>query len=296
VRIGFTLIILGVWIKMAFFPLHAWMPNAYSKAGTTTACLIAPLMTKVSVYIMLRMMFTLFSADYIFSSIAWSSFVIYLASTAAVVGMIAALAQRDLRKMLTYIIVAEIGYMTGGAWVANASGFIGATYHILADGLMTLCLFMAVGAIIYRTGDCSKAAMRNIFQKMPVTAVVFMIGAASIIGVPPTCGFFSKWYLIQGAVEAEAWVFVAALLVASLVAAIMFFRLLEIAFFGDLDRADTSEGHGHAHDTVVTIRSDAPLSMLIPMVITAAGVIILGLYTNEVVSYFISWSVPLSFL
>jgi multicomponent Na+:H+ antiporter subunit D len=235
VRIGFTLIILGVWIKMAFFPLHAWMPNAYSKAGTTTACLIAPLMTKVSVYIMLRMMFTLFSADYIFSSIAWSSFVIYLASAAAVVGMIAALAQRDLRKMLTYIIVAEIGYMTGGAWVANASGFIGATYHILADGLMTLCLFMAVGAIIYRTGDCSKAAMRNIFQKMPVTAVVFMIGAASIIGVPPTCGFFSKWYLIQGAVEAGAWVFVAALLVASLVAAIMFFRLLEIAFFGDLD-------------------------------------------------------------
>lgn len=293
VRIGFSLIILGVWIKMALFPLHAWMPNAYSKAGTTTACLIAPLMTKVSVYIMLRVMFTLFSADYVFSAIVWSPYVIYLASAAAVIGMIAALAQKDLRKMLTFIIVAEIGYMTGGAWIATASGFIGATYHILADGLMTLCLFMAVGAIIYRTGETSKAAMRNIFQKMPITAVIFMIGAASIIGVPPTCGFFSKWYLIQGAAEAEAWVFVAALLIASLVSAIIFFRLLEIAFFGDLDTTGASGDHGHTHGTVATIRAEAPLSMLIPMVITAASVIILGLYTKEVVNYFISWSVPL---
>ncbi len=294
VRIGFTLIILGIWIKMALFPLHAWMPNAYSKAGTTTACLIAPLMTKVSVYIMLRIMFTVFSVDYIFNSIAWSHLVIYLASAAAVVGMIAALAQSDLRKMLTYIIVAEIGYMTGGAWVANASGFIGATYHILADGLMTLCLFMAVGAVIYRTGDASKTAMRNLFQKMPVTAVVLVIGAASIIGIPPTCGFFSKWYLIQGAAQAEAWVFVAALLIASLVAAIMFFRLLEIAFFGDLDATDEHEGsqHGHGHHGPAVAREEAPLSMLIPMVITAVAVIVLGVYTKEVVNYFIIWSVP----
>lgn len=294
VRIGFTLIIIGVWIKMALFPLHAWMPNAYSKAGTTTACLIAPLMTKVSVYIMLRMMFTVFSADYIFNSIFWSQFVIYLASAAAVVGMIAALSQSDLRKMLTYIIVAEIGYMTGGAWVANASGFIGATYHILADGLMTLCLFMAVGAVIYRTGDASKAAMRNIFQKMPITSVILIIGAASIIGIPPTCGFFSKWYLIQGAVQAEAWVFVAALLIASLVAAIMFFRLLEIAFFGDLDAEGDTAGHhhDHGHDAPAVARAEAPLSMLIPMVITAIAVIVLGLYTKEVVNYFIIWSVP----
>lgn len=298
VRIGFTLIILGVWIKMALFPLHAWLPNAYSKAGTTTACLIAPLMTKVSVYIMLRMMFTVFSADYIFNQIAWSELVIYMASAAAVVGMVAALAQRDLRKMLTYIIVAEIGYMVGGAWVANAAGFTGATYHILADGLMTLCLFMAVGAIIYRTGETTKAAMVGIFQKMPITSVVLVIGAASIIGVPPTCGFFSKWYLIQGAAQAGAWVFVAALLIASLVAAVIFFRLLEVAFFGDLDAAPVAgeggHGHGHGHGPAV-VRAEAPLSMLIPMVITAAGLIVLGIYTREVVSYFISWSIPAGF-
>lgn len=292
VRIGFTLIIIGVWIKMALFPLHAWLPNAYSKAGTTTACLVAPLMTKVSVYIMLRIMFTVFSADYIFTSIAWSSWVIYLASAAAVIGMVTALAQQDLRKMLTYIIVAEIGYMTGGAWVANAAGFTGATYHILADGLMTLCLFMAVGAIIYRTGKSSAEAMENIFHRMPITAVVFLIGAASIVGLPPTCGFFSKWYLLQGAIQAGAWFFVVAMLIASLVAAIMFIRLLEVAYFGKLDEAVVGSGHRHSHTAPAVARAEAPLSMLIPMVVTAAGLIILGIYTKEVVNYFISWSIP----
>jgi multicomponent Na+:H+ antiporter subunit D len=293
VRIGFTLIILGVWIKMALFPLHAWLPNAYSRAGTTTACLIAPLMTKVSVYVMLRIMFTVFSADYVFQQIAWSHLVIYLASAAAVLGMITALAQRDLRKMLTYIIVAEIGYLTGGAWLANTAGYTGAVYHILADGLMTLCLFMAVGAIIYRTGESTAAAMQGIFQRMPVTAGVFLVAGASVVGVPPTCGFFSKWYLLQGAVQAGAWVFVAALLMAGLVAATLFFRLLERAFFGSLDDAVMETAGTESGSAVQKIRlEEAPLTMLLPLVITGAALFGLGIYTNEVVLYLIRWSVP----
>lgn len=303
IKIGFTLIILGVWIKMAFFPLHGWLPNAYSRAGATTACLIAPLMTKVSVYIMLRLMFTVFSADYIFGgAIAWSRLVPWLASAAVLVGMISALAQRDLRKMLTYIIVAEIGYMAGGAWLANAAGFTGAVYHLLADALMTLCLFMAVGAIIFRSGDSSSAAMHNLFRRMPVTGAVFVVGAAAIVGVPPTCGFFSKWYLIQGAAQAGAWEFVAALLVGSLLAAIIFFRLLEIAFFGELPSAaeaghgDGHEDNGHGHGQPVAVIAEAPLSMLLPMVATAAGLILLGLYTNEIVSNFIRLVIPAGLL
>ncbi len=293
VRIGFTLIILGVWIKMALFPLHAWMPNAYSRAGTATACLIAPLMTKVSVYVMLRIMFTVFSADYIFQQIAWSRLVIYLASAAAVLGMITALSQRDLRKMLTYIIVAEIGYLTGGAWLANTAGYTGAVYHILADGLMTLCLFMAVGAVIYRTGVSTSAAMEGIFKRMPVTSGVFLIAAASVVGIPPTCGFFSKWYLLQGAVQAGEWVFVAALIMAGLVAAVLFFRLLERAFFGPLDDTVTDTGDKKFRASARKIRlKEAPLTMLLPMVVTGAALFGLGIYTNEVVQYLIRWSLP----
>ena len=293
VRIGFSLIILGVWIKMALFPLHAWLPNAYSRAGTTTACLIAPLMTKVSVYVMLRIMFTVFSADYIFQQIAWSRLVIYLASAAAILGMITALAQRDLRKMLTYIIVAEIGYLTGGAWLVNTAGYTGAVYHILADGLMTLCLFMAVGAVIYRTGDSRATAMQGIFHRMPVTASVFLIAAASVVGIPPTCGFFSKWYLIQGAVHAGAWVFAAALIIAGLIAAVLFFKLLETAFFGHLDDQMDENGKEKPHMSILKIhREEAPLTMLLPLVFTGAALFGLGIYTNEVIRYLIRWSIP----
>jgi multicomponent Na+:H+ antiporter subunit D len=294
IRVGFILILIGVWIKMAFFPLHGWLPNAYTHSSITSSCLIAPLMTKVSVYVMIRLMFSVFSADYVFGVIPWGTLVIGVASIAMLVGMISALAQRDLKKMLTYIIVAEIGYMVGGAWLANASGLTGAVYHILADALMTLCLFMAVGAIVYRTGNRSLAAMHRIFQHMPVTATVFLIGAASIIGVPPTCGFFSKWYLIQGGIQAEAWIFVTALLVSSLIAAIIFFRLIEIALFGPPDAAPPADGHGHGHapSQPAAAMAEAPASMLAPMVVTAASLVVLGLYTNEMVTHFIRWALP----
>jgi multicomponent Na+:H+ antiporter subunit D len=195
--------------------------------------------------------------------------------------------------MLTYIIVAEIGYLTGGAWLANTAGYTGAVYHILADGLMTLCLFMAVGAVIYRTGVSTPAAMQGIFQRMPVTAAVFLIAAASVVGIPPTCGFFSKWYLLQGAVQAGEWVFVAALIMAGLVAAVLFFRLLERAFFGPLDDTVTDTRGKKSRAAARKIRlKEAPLSMLLPMVVTGAALFGLGIYTNEVVHYLIRWSLP----
>ncbi len=283
IRIGFILIIIGIWIKMAFFPMHGWLPNAYTRASTTTSCLIAPLMTKVSVYIMIRLMFSVFSVDYVFRTIDWHRMVVWLASIAIIVGSLSALAQRNLKKMLTYIIVAEVGYMVGGVWLANANGLTGAVYHILSDALMTLCLFMAVGAIIYKTKDTSFEAMRNIFQKMPFTSVVFLVGAMAIIGIPPTCGFFTKWYLIAGAAQAGQWMFLAALLFSSLINAVIFFRLIEIAYYGT--------DHSHGHQQKVTT-AEAPLTMLIPMALTAISLIAIGLYTNEIVTGIVQWTIP----
>ena len=286
IRIGFILIITGIWIKMAFFPMHGWLPNAYTRASTTTSCLIAPLMTKVSVYIMVRLMFSVFSVDYVFRTLPWNELVVYMASIAIVVGSISALAQRDLKKMLTYIIIAEVGYMVGGAWLGNQSGLTGTVYHILSDALMTLCLFMAVGAIIFKTGKSSFEAMHGIFQKMPLTSAIFIIGAFSIIGIPPTCGFFSKWYLITGGIEAGQWVFVAALLFSSLINAIIFFRLIEIAYFGKF------EPHGHDDKHGKVSMDEAPVTMMLPMLVTAALLIIIGLYTSEIISNVVQWTMP----
>lgn len=282
VRVGFILIIIGIWIKMAFFPLHGWLPNAYTQASTTSSCLIAPLMTKVSVYIMVRLMFSVFSVEYVFKTIPWHELVVYMSSLAIVAGSIMALAQRDLKKMLTYIIVAEVGYMVGGAWLSNQSGLTGTIYHIASDALMTLCLFMAVGAIIFKTGTSSFGAMQGIFQKMPVTSVVFVTGGLSIIGIPPTCGFFSKWYLVSGGIEAGQWAYVLALLFSSLVNAIIFFRLVEIAYYGKF------EGHDHGPAAI----DEVPASMLLPMLVTAGSLIGVGIYTNEIINNIVQWTMP----
>ncbi|MEK6202066.1 MAG: monovalent cation/H+ antiporter subunit D family protein [Desulfobulbaceae bacterium] len=285
IKIGFILIILGIWVKMGFFPLHGWLPNAYSCASTTTSCLIAPLMTKVAVYIMIRLMFSVFSADYIFKTLQWQQEVVWMACIAIVVGSLSALAQRDLKRMLCYIVVAEIGYMVGGIWLANSSGFSGAVYHIMSDIMMTLCLFMAVGAVIYKTGDSSLEAMRGVFRKMPVTAAVFLVCGLSIIGIPPTCGFFSKWYLISGAIETGQWHFVAALLFSSLINVILFFRIIEIGYFSKFDE------HGHAtHQDIVV--NEAPASMLAPMIVSAASLILIGLYTDVILRNIIQWTIP----
>ncbi len=286
IRVAFILIMVGLWIKMAFFPLHGWLPNAYTRTTTTTSCLVAPLMTKVSVYIMIRIMFGVFSVAFVHTTLGWSKAVVWLASIAILAGSIGALAQTNLKRMLSYIIIAEVGYMVGGAWLGNAAGFTGATYHIVSDGLMTACLFMVVGAITYTTKNDQLEAMRGIFRRMPITAVVFLVGAFAMIGIPPTCGFFSKWYLIKGGVLAGQYGFVACLLISSLVNAVLFFRLIEIGYYDEFD----ADGKPKHHAEIKT--QEAPLSMLLPMVVTAALLLIVGLYTGRIVSDLIQYTIP----
>ena len=234
IRVAFILIMVGIWIKMAFFPLHGWMPNAYAYSPTTTGSVMAPLVTKVMVYIMVRMMLSVFGWDFVFRGIGWSNVIVALSAIAIVAGSIFALSRRDLKKMLTYLIVAEVGYMVGGAWLANEIGMTGTIYHIVSDAFMTLCLFLAVGIVVLRTGEHRLIAFHGLFRKMPITMTGFTIGALSMIGLPPTCGFFSKWYLVQGGIQSGHWEYVIALLFSSLIAAIIFFRLIEMAFFDDL--------------------------------------------------------------
>ncbi len=283
VLVGFILIIVGIWIKMAFFPAHGWLPNAYTHAPSASICLIAPLMTKVSVYIMIRIMFSVYSAEFSFGNFAWQTAVVWCAVIAIIGGSLQALAQRDFRKMLTFLIVSEVGYMVGGVWLGNTIGITGAILHILNDALMTLCLFLVAGIVIFKLQRHQLADFHGLFRKMPVTMGAFIVGALSMIGVPPTCGFFSKWYLIQGAIEAGRWEFMAALILSSLINAVLFFRIIEIGYF----RHET-ESHEHADEKV----SEAPAVMLIPLVVVAIALIMIGLYTNNIVTNVIQYAVP----
>lgn len=285
VATAFAFILIGLWIKMAFFPLHGWLPNAYSLAPTGVALIAAPLMTKVTIYLMIRVMFSIFSAEYDFVQHQLAqNIIVWAAAIGIICASALALAQRDLKRMLSYIIVAEVGYMVGGIWLANETGMTGAILHIVNDALMTLCLFLAVAAIIYRLGSCEFDKLQGIYRKMPITMAAFTVGAFSMIGIPPTAGFFSKWYLLLGGIEAGQWGYVVALLFSSLVNAILFFRIIEIGFFHQ-------DGEHHGHEQL----AEAPLSMQTPLIISAATLIIIGLNSGSLVDAIIKLTIPVGF-
>lgn len=285
IRTAFIFILVGIWTKMAFFPLHGWLANAYSYCPSSSACILAPLVTKVSVYVMIRMMVSVFGLERVAAEVAWGDLVVLLAVVAIIAGSINALAQKELKKMLCGLIVAEIGYMVGGAWLGdrNLWGLTGATYHILADSLMTLCLFVAAGIFAKHLGVTGIRDLEGLFKKMPLVSAAFVVGALSMIGVPPTCGFFSKFYLIRGGVEGGHWLYVGALLLSSLVNAVLFFRIFEIAHFGR-NPAEGHAHHGHADEPAV-VRPRVPLNHLLPLLIGATLLILLGIFNGPVIEF-----------
>ena len=282
---AFVICMVGIWLKMGLFPLHGWLPNAYTYAPSASSSLIAPLMTKVMIYVMIRLMFTVFTPNYVFGILDVSHSVVWISVIAIVMGAVLALQQKTLKKMLTYIIIAEVGYMVGGAWLGNRDGLTGAILHIMNDAVMTLCVFLAVGNLVYKLKGYAFTDLAGAFRKMPFTMWAFVAGGLSIIGIPPSCGFFSKWYLISGAIKSGHYEFMAALLFSSLVNVILFFRIIEIAYFEPFEDSAPHDHHEKSMD-------EAPLIALIPLLIVAAGLFVLGFFTSDFVRLIIQFAIP----
>jgi len=288
VLVAFSFFLAGIAVKMAVFPLHIWLPDAYTHAPSSVTALIAALMTKVSAYVLIRVMYTVFQPSFSIEMIPVTVILCWMAAIAIIAGCILALAQTDLKRMLSYILVAEVGYILLGIALANRAGLTGAILHILNDAFMMLCLFLVVGAIAYRLDTREISEFRYLHRKMPFTMGAFVLAALSVIGIPPTCGFFSKWYLILGAIDARQWIFVAVLLVSSLLNAILFFRVIEYAYL-----EPASEHNGEGHKKIIT--QEVPFSMLFPILVSAAGIMTLGIFSGKIISTIIQFAIPASF-
>jgi len=293
ILVAFAFFTVGLAIKAGLFPLHTWLPDAYCTAPSAVSALIAPLMTKVAAYVMIRLMFTVFQPHFSVEIVPVFAILGWLAVMAIVWGGIKALAQTDLKRMLVYVVVAEVGYIVIGVSVANRMGLTGAILHIMNDAVMMACLFLVVGAILYKTGTREIHQLRHLNKKMPFTMAAFTITALSMCGIPPACGFFSKWYLILGTIEAGQWVWAAALLCSSLINAVLFFRVIECAYLKPMEPAYANNGEETKHEEIQ--RDEAPFTMLVPIVIMAAGVILLGIFSGKIISSVIQFAVPASF-
>ena len=297
VRVGFACMVIGLSIKMALFPMHAWLPGAYSDAPSAVSALLAATTTKVAAYALVRVVFFVFEPRFSVEIIPVTALLSWMGAIAMIVGSAMAIAQSDLKRMLAYSSVAQIGYIVLGVSLANAMGLTAGLFHLINHAVMKACLFLVAGSIVYRTGLRKIHELRNLSAKMPWTAAAFSVVAFSMIGIPPTAGFFSKLYLILGAINAEQWVFVGVILFSSVLALAYFVNVIRYMYLSpDKAEAGTATTTGGQPVAIPEPRRDeAPVSMLVPMLILAVGVVLLGLFNGEVVARFLDPVVPASF-
>lgn len=288
VLVGFAFLVIGIAIKMALFPMHAWLPGAYSDAPSAVSALIAATTTKVAAYVLIRVMFFVFEPRFSIDTIPVTTLLSWMGAIAMLLGSVMAIAQSDLKRMLAYSSVAQIGYIVLGVGLANAMGFTGGVLHLVNHAFMKGCLFLVAGAIIYRTGHREIKSFRYLSVRMPWTSAAFTVCALAMIGIPPTGGFFSKLYLILAAIGSDHWVFVAVILSSSVLGLTYLVNVIRYMYFpppeGEAMPAGVTPG--------AIVRDEAPWSMLAPMLTLAIGVILLGLFNGEIVSRFIDPSIP----
>lgn len=250
VVVAFGFIVTGLGLKLALFPLHLWLPNAYAFAPSAVTVFIAATSTKASLYLLIRFMFTVFGTDYHVLGLTLTWLFTPLALAAMFAASTVAIFQVDIKRMLAYSSVAQIGYMVLGLSFASVAGLAATIIHIFNHALIKGALFMAVGAIVLRKGLASIDSVRGLGRKMPWTMAAFVAGGLSLIGVPLTAGFVSKWYLVVAALEGDRWPIAVLIVASSLLAVIYVWRVVEAAYLQEA-RADSPV-------------EEAPLSMLIP--------------------------------
>ncbi len=246
---------LGIGIKCALFPLHRWLPAAYTYAPSAVSAFLAGTTTKVFIYVLLRFLFTLFGAEFVFDKMNLDVVFLLIAILAIFSGSIAALFQENVKRLLAYSSVAQIGYMVLGISLVSVTGLTAGILHLFNHAIIKTALFMAIAAVVYKLDSASLSDMKGIGKSMPWTMAAFVLAGLSLIGIPGTVGFISKWYLILAVLEQGWWLVAIAILFGSLLAVIYIWRIVEVAYFQESPVAGTD----------IVVNKEAPLSMLIPL-------------------------------
>jgi multicomponent Na+:H+ antiporter subunit D len=270
-----VLMVVGIGVKAALFPMHGWLPDAYTYSASSSTALIAPIGTKVAAYILFRIIFYLYGVDYTDAVAPITTVIGILAAIGILYGSIMAIAQSEMKRMLAYSSVSQIGYIVMGLALANPWGFAGALLHVLNHAIMKAALFMISGNLRLKEGHSDISRFDDSYrQKYPWTMTAFSITAISMIGLPPLAGFFSKWYLALGTIDNSNWIFLAVILISSLLNAVYFFRIYEKVYMMDPDKGQKEPKEGEYNEVSG--------SMLWPTTILAVSLIVIG-FANAVI-------------
>jgi len=256
----------GIGLKLGLFPVHVWLPNAYTYAPSVVTAFLAATATKVAVYVLVRIYYTLFKGG-VFETLPVDEILLALSLVAIVAMSAVAIFQTNVKRLLAYSSVAQIGYMLIGISLVTITGLTAGILHLFNHALMKGALFLALGCVFFRIRSVNVDDMAGLGKVMPWTMAAFVAGGLSLIGIPLTVGFVSKWYLVLASLEKEWWPLAAVILFSSLLAVIYMWRVIEVAYFRERPAGAAAIG-------------EAPLAMLVPMWVLVGANVYFGIDTD----------------
>ncbi len=268
ILVALALLMVGLGVKAALFPLHVWLPDAHSSAPSPSSAVLSGLVIKIYAVAMIKLLYNVFPASFA-GMVPVMVMLLWMATFAIIMGSMFAIVQDDIKKMLAYSSIAQIGYVFLGVGLMSESALTGGILHIINHAIMKAMLFLAAGAFIYATGVRKLSDLKGIGHTMPIAAGAFTVGAMSMVGIPITSGFISKWYLALGALEVDKPLFAAVILISSLLNGVYYLPIIVNAFFSKPEGA-------------VAEPKRLPLQMTIPLVVLGAGVLILGVIPDRI--------------
>ncbi|MGF7056604.1 complex I subunit 5 family protein [Brassicibacter mesophilus] len=272
ILIAISLFTVGLGVKSAMFPLHTWLPDAHSSAPSTSSALLSSIVLKAFVLLYMKILYRVFGFEML-SKFPILDIVFILGNLGMILGSVLAIMQKEIKRIIAYSTVAQMGYVFYGIGLGNTAGITIAIFHIIGHAITKTTLFLSVGAMIEQTGKKKVDELKGIGREMPVTLGVFTIGALSMVGIPILPGFISKWNLALASIESGKILFLSTVLISSLLNAVYYFPIVINGYFGEDNMKNNFAGSKRK-----------PIKELLPVLILTIGMLILGIVSSDLIN------------
>jgi len=264
-----VLLISGLGVEAAMFPMNAWLPDAHSSAPSSISAILSGIAIEVGLYAVARVIFTIFGASGILPFLA------FLGILTLLVGEMCAFSQNNIKRMLAYSSIGQIGLILFALGIGTSYGVTGGLFQLVSHTFSKALLFLAAGYMIYQTDSLQISALEGMGKKMPFTCLAFTVGVFSLVGLPPFIGFPSKFLIIRAALATEETIFIVLIglaLLGTVIEGAYFFRVVQVLYFKG------AQGDSEVYPEM----REAPVSSLIPMFIFVALIVLVGIYPKLV--------------
>jgi len=266
------LIVIGLSIKAAVFPLHIWLPDAHSSAPSASSAMLSAIVIKAYLIVLIKFVYVVLGTE-LAKELSLDLYIIFVGVLGMMMGSFFALGQRDVKRILAYSSVSQVGYIMVGIGLMSPLGLLAALFHILSHAVMKSALFLSTGVFIYTKKRRKVHQFQGLGYLVPLSMLVFGIGSLGMIGIPLTSGFIAKFQLsISSASAGEGWI-IFMVLISSFLNAVYYLPILLRAYIG--------EPESREHLGKIKLEQ-APVTMLIPVAVLGLGIILMGIFPNQV--------------